>query len=165
MKYLVYVFCTLIFLDGYSQEVKREVVASGGNSILVDQLSISYTVGQPIAGSNSNNRFSVTEGFQRGFLEIVTSIPEALYQIELYVYPNPAHDEVQIDARLPKAMGLTARMYNLSGQIVMTQTHERPQREHHIALDLRSFTKGLYMLIILDETGQRIQTFKVQKHL
>jgi len=165
MKYIVCIFCTLFFLDGYAQKAQREVIASGGNSIQVDQISVSYTVGQPIAGSNSNSRFSVIEGFQRGLLEIVTSTPEALYPTELNIYPNPAHDEVQILARLPKAVGISARLYNLSGQIVATQTHDHPQSEHHMTLDLRTFAKGFYMLILLDENGQRIRAFQIQKHL
>jgi len=137
MKYLILSCCTLGLTVGYSQEVARAVIASEGNSTQINQLAISYTVGQPVAGTNSNNRFSITEGFQRGFLEIVTSIPEVLYQPELTVYPNPTQDEIQIEARLPKAMSITAHMYNLSGQILATQIQKIPKRVHQMTLDMR----------------------------
>ncbi len=165
MKILLYCFLSALCLPSLGQQAIREVVASEGNTINVDQLSVSYTVGQPVAGTKSNSFFSITEGFQLGFREIVTSLNPSVVKAEIRVFPNPTASDLHLNIKLIESNSISVELYNISGQLVSTQTQSIPQQDHEMTLDLRNLSKGMYMLLILDHQGLLLDTYQIQKHL
>ncbi|MBA3649874.1 MAG: T9SS type A sorting domain-containing protein [Chitinophagales bacterium] len=73
-----------------------------------------------------------------------------------YIYPNPATDQLHIEA--PKIHNATVTLLNLFGQVVLQQ-----QISDNATIDISTLARGMYLVNILDESGDVVQKGKVVK--
>jgi hypothetical protein len=79
-------------------------------------------------------------------------INEVYGQLQVDIYPNPATNNITIDAPvLVKAIFTTA-----DGKLVLETTNEHD-------IDISNFANGLYIVTLYDTTGKRVYTGKVVK--
>ncbi len=83
-----------------------------------------------------------------GIINAVIEIPNAL--LDLMVYPNPANDVVTISFKPAVSAIYTLRMYDSTGKILTSKDVSTGMEQ----LSLSSFSTGIYMYKIQNESGQ-----------
>ncbi|MFW6275932.1 MAG: T9SS type A sorting domain-containing protein [bacterium] len=84
-------------------------------------------------------------------------IPEAL---EVNIYPNPVSDQLSITFPEIPEKEISIKLVDITGRVAYTSTL-RDKRE--FTIDLRDFSKGLYILNFFDEKGEVLKISKIQK--
>ncbi len=70
MKYIFTLFpCFFTLLQVSSQALERNVLGSGGGTVVVNGYTIHYTIGEPTAGQLLNSFLVITPGFQQPFMD------------------------------------------------------------------------------------------------
>jgi hypothetical protein len=100
MKILTPFFISsLISFCGYCQSVSIELISSGGINSVLQNGSVSQSIGECIV-SGENNPAITNSGFQQG-ISLITSIGQIEnenHQIKITAYPNPTLDDVRLKA-------------------------------------------------------------------
>jgi len=140
MKRLLIIINTLV-LGFYANA--QEVVASGGGTAVGEDVTISYTIGETVTETFTNDDYILSQGFQQGIVinkvEIV-NVPS----IEVNVFPNPTANEVFIESSEYKNNPF--KLVSINGSIINSGT-----LNEKTALDLSNIAKGSYILTVEDE--------------
>jgi hypothetical protein len=141
-----------------AQALDKVIVASVGGSISSADVTIGFTIGEPIVGLVHNDT-SVDQGFWAAshILVIPESPEEDLSGI--LVYPNPVEEELTIFTNNIKIYGIT--LFAIDGRRVLKQKVELAQLEHKI--DLSHLSKGMYVLRLFIEGDNKGKLFKIIK--
>lgn len=153
---LVYllIFATAILS---AQSMDKTVVASAGNTMTNSEVTIGYTIGEPIIGMVYNDG-SIDQGFWAGSL-LVEPISEVGALNGIKVYPNPVIDELNIYTDGNQIYGIT--LFGVDGKRAMLQKVDSTLLEHKINLSYLS--KGMYVLHLLVEGTNDEKLFKIIK--
>lgn len=79
------------------------------------------------------------------------------------VYPNPANDILNLTYTLDERAVVLYEIYNISGQMISTQSVAEGQGVVRQTLDVNSLSSGMYVLKILVDDQQVIKRFNIQK--
>jgi len=140
-----------------AQSMEKAVTASAGRTMAVSEISIDFTIGEPIVGLISNES-SIDQGFWAGSLQ-VEHITEQKDLGGIVVYPNPVINELTIFTDQMELFGIT--LFGLDGRRVLKHPVERNQLEH--TLDLSYLSKGVYVLrLYMNDEGEE-KLFKIIK--
>ena len=153
--------CTLVLcalpLVFVAQSIERDVVGTAGADQTNNQVSISYTLGEPateyLAGSNA----SASSGYQQPILNGIGLI-EQLSNIQVDVYPNPFQEELVIDNLPNTQAGLV--IYSMDGKQTLSLSSNMLEK---LNIDVRSLPAGNYLLRITLANSHQPLDFKLQK--
>ncbi|HNJ32170.1 MAG TPA: T9SS type A sorting domain-containing protein, partial [Bacteroidia bacterium] len=125
---------------GYPSSPTATYVAGGGNS---NALTLDWGTGNGSVVVNASNgcgtgskAFAVTIGCKEG---------EMASANKLNVYPNPTAGVLNVEYTAEKGTAQVT-VLDLSGRVVMTQTHANAAGQNTLQLDLSKVAKGAYML-------------------
>mgnify|MGYP006375991873 FL=1 len=125
---------------GYPSSPTATYVAGGGNS---NALTLDWGTGNGSVVVNASNgcgtgskAFAVTIGCKEGELASAN---------RLNVYPNPTAGVLNVEYTAEKG-NAQVTVLDLSGRVVMTQTHANVAGQNTLQLDLSKVAKGAYML-------------------
>ncbi|MFN8234959.1 MAG: T9SS type A sorting domain-containing protein [Bacteroidia bacterium] len=125
---------------GYPSSPTATYVAGGGNS---NALTLDWGTGNGSVVVNASNgcgtgskAFAVTIGCKEGELASAN---------KLNVYPNPTAGVLNVEYTAEKGTAQVT-VLDLSGRVVMTQTHANAAGQNTLQLDLSKVAKGAYML-------------------
>jgi hypothetical protein len=79
------------------------------------------------------------------------------------VYPNPAQDELNLTFTLDESGVVLYEVYNLSGQMILTESRAESQGIVRQNLDVNELSSGMYFLRILVDDQQVTKRFDIQK--
>ena len=71
----------------------------------------------------------------------------------LDIYPNPSRDIFHVSFTSEDVQDLEVRVINVVGEVVYTENLEQFVGEYTKAIDLESYTKGIYFLEITTDNG------------
>ena len=111
-------------------------------------LFISFTIGEPVAGTVSGDNRILNQGFQQSDLTIrvaTDEVPQELLSAK--VFPNPAKDELIVELENATESDLTLKLYNVSGQLLLYKKTKTSKGEL-IRLNVTEFPNGAYFLSI-----------------
>lgn len=154
-------FLSVLFMlfgvDGKTQSVSPEVVASSGNYFENANASIAWTIGEPVIATYTGSQNILTQGFHQTQLEVVSveRIPNAH---AVLVYPNPVASQLTVTTE--GGAYTKATIHNSLGQIVWEQNWKLAPPS--FAIDMSRFANGYYHLQLYDE-GQAAYGFKILK--
>lgn len=166
MKYsalLLWILSWSTYLSAQELELKRSVIANGGSTVSTPELMISYTVGEPIIGAERNGTWSISQGFQQGLKEVITSLTPSLIEAQVSMYPNPAHKELYIDLISNVPTTLKVSLYDLQARMLIELTNPYSLQEHHMVLNLERLSNGVYQVLLSDHENNLIDHFQLQK--
>lgn len=121
----------------------QEVVASGGGTATGENVSISYTIGETVTETFSNDDYILTQGFQQA-IEVKSVGIVNTPSIEVNVFPNPAASEVFIEASEYKDNAF--KLVSISGSVISTGN-----LTEKTTIDLSNIASGSYILTVEDE--------------
>ena len=93
LKFLLTAFSLITVLCIYSQEMPRWVFSQGGGQTSVNNLDLSWTIGQSgLVGTFKTPSVILNEGFQQ-FDNLLVSVDGVTTLSTINLYPNPFHDQ------------------------------------------------------------------------
>ncbi len=158
MKLLLTYFLILIAAALSAQSVDKTIMASAGGIMAVSEVTISYTIGEPLVGFIADEN-SIYQGFWAGSLQ-VENITEQKDLDGIVVYPNPVVNELTIFTDYNEIYGIT--LFGVDGRRVLKQMVEATQLEHKI--DLSYLSKGIYVLRLFMQDDTAGKLFKIIKN-
>jgi hypothetical protein len=149
-----------------SQSLSPEVISTAGDYYISTNVTLSWTLGEPIIETYTSSGNILTQGFQQPSYTIV-GIDEPPFaggdkNGNIKVYPNPATDFINVDFIDVSHTGVLAQMYDLQGKKMMEE--QMQTNPSHKQLDLSKIAKGSYILRFTDPNGAYIRSFKVVKN-
>jgi len=126
----------------------QEVVATSGGSMTNDSVQASWTIGETITETISNNKTIVTSGFNQPILKIESIIEHVKSKINISVFPNPTSLFIYINCngQLP----IKAKVLSING-LVLSITDIKEQTTQ---LDFSNYVDGVYIIEIINKTGK-----------
>jgi len=141
-----------------AQSVDKTVMASAGNTMSGSEVTIGFTIGEPIVGMTVSKSGSIDQGFWAGSLQVEAITAEKNLD-GIVVYPNPVENELTIFTDNNEIFGIT--LFGMNGQRVFKQNVENTQLEHTI--DLSYLSKGVYVLRLFTQEDAEAKLFKIIK--
>ena len=134
-----------LFLLSYSlsaQQIPQKVVNSSGTVFQINNVSITFSVGEPITSTLINTSTILTQGFIQ---PIKTDLPTSLlYLADLdaafTTFPNPVTEGVTIEFTDKSITPLKYEVYNNDGRLVLSTSHSNSY------INLSILSDGIYWL-------------------
>lgn len=154
-------FSVLIILSAntvYAQMLYPEVMSCFGGHAQNQTLQLTWTAGEPMYETVSNNDNILTQGFnQTVYVSLVTDIVQ-IAGFDLRVYPNPTVSVVHIEILQPMPDNIELNLYDMNGKMLIKQKTNNNVHQLNIA----HLAAGMYLLNITDN-NKVVKTFKIQK--
>ncbi len=157
--------CLLLFTavilpsTGSAQSIAPGVISSAGGSVGEQGATLNWTLGEMAVETRTSPVLMLTEGFQQPALHIV-STDDPVLPFSIILYPNPAKTRVMVQFD-GLNQPVVLHLYNLLGELISEQDVEAG---HTIAVvSMASRSNGLYMLVILSRSGERLTQYKIIK--
>ena len=136
----------------------QEVVATSGETKSASGFEISWTIGEPVIQTFSSGATILTQGLHQTNLQVTPVNKLLLPNLEISVFPNPSSEFIVIRLNeLPPSPKFA--LFNLSGKLISQKNIESTNTQ----LNLNEFAPGTYLLKIMQEKNQELQTFKIIK--
>ena len=138
----------------------QSTTLSGGGQAQGTSGTISYSIGQTVYQSFSDNNYTIVQGVQQPFeISVIASTEEAhAYNLELSVFPNPTVDVLKLSAEASHPSSLNYRLFNMEGRLL-----KQGSFTENTEMNLSQYPTGTYLLNISNSV-KTIQTFKVIKN-
>lgn len=135
----------------------QEVVSSGGDHHSGTNVSISYTIGEPVIATASAGGTTLTQGFHQPWVDITTMVSETTADgTDIVVYPNPVRHILHI-ALDGDPEGHQYILHDAAGKQVTDGRIATSITE----LDMQRFASGSYFLHVLGPNDTHLRTFKL----
>lgn len=144
-------FFTLIFsialMQSFGQSIPMQVVASAGGYATSTNLSISWTLGEPVITTLTGTNLMLTQGFQQGNL-FGTNVPnEELPTLSFNMYPNPAISKVKFEINNPDAQGdFIVEVFDITGRKIIHENLGYFNNQDTKELPVTSLKSGIYLV-------------------
>ena len=151
-------FCLSCVLAN-SQSIERDVIATAGDHFVAPTFSLSWTLGEPVTETISNDGIMLTQGFHQGEFKL-TAIREPLAeQFDITVFPNPTPDILNIRFNSEMNEIITVQLYSMTGEKILFQRTQ----DKNIQLNLANLSNASYLLSLRKNDGALITTYVINK--
>ena len=155
MRYLLIILLIFIYNSNYAQSDNLVVIGSAGNSTIVGNNQLSWTIGEPIINTSITPNGILTQGFHQGNI-LISEIDEN-NKINASIYPNPATSEIVILVGEENLLNASYRLQDSFGKLLV----ERKIISKESKLSLESVPSASYFIQVL--LDNQIKTFKIIK--
>ncbi len=153
----------LVPVFGFTQITKdRDVIASGGETVVTGSMQVSWTVGEVATNYFDNPNLMVSEGFQQSNLGGVGLVDD-LFEGSISVYPNPVGDQLFYDIRTDNELELTVSLYDASGRLVKETAQFSVDDAYSGQIEMTGLAPGNWVLKIYSKDKELTRIFKVVK--
>ena len=150
-----------LFGFGFSQTKTLEVNPAAGDEFTADGVTLTWTIGEGVIETFSNNEMILTQGFQQPTLKVTLIEESEEIDFQLSVYPNPTHDFFNISIVSENEINYSAQLMDMSGKLLYSQNLKG--KDITETVDLTNYSSSIYILRIIDNNGKFARTYKVQK--
>jgi hypothetical protein len=161
MKRIITLLIILTSFSAVAQQVSPEVIASAGDHFENEDISISWTLGEPVIAT-LDAEYILTQGFHQD-LYIITSVDEIeITEFSVNVYPNPTRDLVNIAIQQDskQAEAATIQLMDTKGSIIK-EINKSKEDNSPTQFNLASYERSNYFLRVI--MNGKIKTYKIIK--
>ena len=147
----------------FSQELSRNIFASQGDSALIEDWTLDWTLGESFVETVTTSDAMYTQGFQQPILTIERIDLESISKqsLDLVIYPNPVEAILHVHFRSEHNKKLHMSMYDVTGQLIQHSTTS--ETEDHTTVDVSNLSTGVYLLKFSNTDGSLLETHRVIK--
>lgn len=147
-KILLTLSLAVLTMVSYSQTSILEVVSPAGGFFQNANISISWTLGEPVIETwvNESAGIMVTSGFQQGDFTLVSVPQNPMAGFNVNMYPNPARTETNIKVTLPTLGQVNITVLDVTGRTIMQESFNPATLEHTHNLNVSSLRAGIYLV-------------------
>lgn len=148
MNALTHVGAVIALLCGVRSSVHgQQVLATTGAELQSGNLSIAFTIGEPVIATQTGDSVVITQGFHQPSTDLTTTVVAAPDpSIQVSAFPNPAREQVTLVAHGVEGV-LEYRLHDALGRLV--ETHAQVPVTH--LLEVGHLSSGLYNLVVLHD--------------
>lgn len=117
MKATFLTILTFMTIALSAQEISSSVMSSSGGVFISDNLSMTWTIGEPVTETWENGSYIITQGFQQTNYTITRINKPGIVSFTVDVFPNPVSDFLNISVQ-ENSGNTDYILYDLNGQIV-----------------------------------------------
>lgn len=147
--------CLPFFSSG--QNNSQHILASQSGFDQSDDLSISWTIGEPFTETISTSDTHLTQGFQQPNIEI-SNIHQSNESFAFALYPNPTPGILKLKS-LSGVDGYLVEIIDMTGRILYRSMQEQIETE----LDLTGYASGQYFIRISNSDDLKYTVFSVSR--
>jgi hypothetical protein len=137
----------------YCQSAGPEVLASSGGSSDDSNISVSWTMGETVINELSIPGYWLSQGFQQGFLSIVSEIQDLPTETLITAYPNPVSNALTIKIVSPShSNNWSLTVYDFKGIVVI----QRETDEDITEVNFSSLPAGAYLVQLRHQSNYKI---------
>lgn len=152
---------------GFSFIRAQQVIATAGEHYSNESYQISWTLGEPVIETASNEDIILTQGMHQGNIE-VSSIWEAEeFNSNITVFPNPTISDVTIRLNELPEEGTTkpnhnlfASLYDIKGNLL----EKRKLSATTTTFSMEEYAPSVYILKITDSKNKVFKTLQIVKN-
>ncbi len=151
------------FLIGiaFSQSNTLEVNPAAGGEFTAEGVTLSWTIGEGIIETFSNNEMILTQGFQQPTLKVTLIDESDEGDFHFDVYPNPTRDFLTISFSSENEINCSTQLFDMSGRLFYSKDIKGKELTENI--DLTKYSSNIFILRIIDTNGKLMRTYKIQK--
>ena len=148
---------------GMAQRLSPSVLAAGGGSARTATMTLDWTVGEAVAGTERTAGQLYTQGFHQPLLQVseqqnLTSLDD---EYRFTVAPNPVVALLSVTIATPKPMPLQLTLADLTGRSYNLPVI--PANTASTQIDMTVYPAGTYLLRIASDGGEPLKTYKIIK--
>ncbi len=140
----------------FSQSISKQVIGTSGKTLTNSNLKLSYTVGEPVVGLMTAGGNQLGNGYYPAMDLQALSIDDVTLNVEIKLYPNPTSQYLYISH--PEYNSFSIQVVDMNGKQIHTGTIEKD-----VALDVSSYTQGMYLITIENKESNKKNTYKIIK--
>lgn len=139
------------------QTVFPEVFSSFGGAARNTNVDLTFTLGEPLYETVTNNSSILTQGFNQ--ISKVTGV-DALptFDFVILAYPNPTASIINLKIQSDKFNGLDLSLMDVQGRVLLV----KPIKTNLESINLTGFAGGIYFLKLTNK-GKLVNIIKIQK--
>jgi hypothetical protein len=137
----------------------QEVVTTAGSYGETTSGSLSWTIGEPVIETITNETNTLTQGFQQSKLTVTTINDLKVSGIELSVYPNPTNSFLSIEVKTDKQRDFLLSLFDLNGRLIL----QKKMAGNKQTIKMQNYKPGTYILKVT-EANKEIRTYQIVKH-
>ena len=150
-----------------AQSLERQVIGTAGDYVENGDISLSYTVGEPIIETAITGTLILTQGFQQPDAQKTSSgIDQDVAGIEVgfNVFPNPATDILHVSLTSDEAVERVVELYEMGGKKNKLQSSKfSVSGTVNQEFDISHLAAAQYMLVFNDINGKTMKSINFQK--
>jgi len=161
----------LLFLGGgwgevLAQSITPEVISATGGDTSNANVSLSWTVGEPVSETVSGSNATITQGFHQEHYEIISIEEHKELGYDIVVYPNPTTDFINVELTF---IGKQSAPLNTEFNIVLTDNMGKTLMNKNLnntleyAVPMRDYAAGQYFLQITGADEELHKSVQIQK--
>lgn len=149
---------TFLFIGFWAsaQSVSRKIMANAGVPLASTDVSINFSLGEPIVGLVSNENSALDQGFWAGYLFIALTENTS---DDLVLFPIPVTDVLHIIPGDNQVFAL--QVFSMTGQQVMSRVFGESGPE--IQVDMSTLANATYLANVFVRGESKSRTFKIIK--
>jgi hypothetical protein len=137
----------------------QDVIASAGDCFVASNVSLSWTIGEPISETDASGTSYLTQGFEQPQSLVVTDVTNPVANTgNVSAYPNPFTSVVSLQNN-NEGKTLNVELVDMEGKTMFKRTMATEQEQ----FDLSTYTNGIYFIRVYDTENNLVQTLKIDK--
>lgn len=158
MKYITTILFATLIVFANAQTTTPEVISSAGDYFENSNLSVSWTIGEPITETHTAGTATITQGFHQGLYTIIAVEEQIPQGIIVNVYPNPTTDYVNVEIKNQNSNNFHIYLYDELGKLLISNRYENIMQ-----INISEYAKATYFLKILNTENNTINSYKILK--
>lgn len=142
------------------QVFQPEVFASAGDYSIGSTATMSWTIGEPVSGTITDNLSMLNQGFQQGAYTLTTA-NNISGNIIIEAFPVPAKEYVNIRIRAVEQPNLLIQLYDVLGNEVFRDVSESTLYDRYVSV--AKYPTGIMLLNVTDINNHGHHTFRIVK--
>jgi hypothetical protein len=160
MKQLFFTF-SLLFAGSFLSAQNHEVVASAGGYDTTSTVKISWTVGETVTETITDNNNIVTQGFHQTNLTATQIEENLIYNVNfaVNVYPNPTVEFVNVEIKADNLEEVVYELNDNNGKLLLKGSFKTNIEK----INFENYKPSVYYLRIYNNKGNFSDTYKIVK--
>jgi len=148
MKKIFTLILSLALMQAFGQvTVPMQVVASAGGYSETTNLSISWTLGEPVIETLTGGSYILSQGFQQGNLWGDDAPNPVLPSLTFKMYPNPAISKLWFEVNNQGAKGdFIVNVYDITGRVIINENLGQFVNQEQKEFTVSSLKPGVYLV-------------------
>ena len=160
---LILLFLSIgINISFYAQSITQDVIGNAGGTYLQSSGSMQYNIGEPMIETYKEpTKPQMYLGFEQGSYSIVGVEENRLIpNLEMVLYPNPSNGQFYLQVDREDLQNFKLKVNDQLGKLITEKNHLEAITT---TLDIRTFERGIYYVIVTNSKLDYQKTFKLIK--
>lgn len=149
-------FLLLLTSFSYAQTISKQVIGSAGRTQSNSNVTLSYTVGEPVVGLMTAGGNQLGNGYYPALDLQTLSVEDNILEAQIKVYPNPTTHVLYVSH--PEVLAFNIQIADLNGKLIYSGIISRDE-----PLDVSNFSQGMYLITIENQETKKKNTYKIIK--